>query len=56
MEYNVGDIVESKKAHPCGGKTWEIIRVGVDYKLKCTNCGHIVMIPREGLKKIVKVK
>lgn len=56
MEYQVGDIVETKKPHPCGETKWEIIRVGLDYKLKCLNCGHIVMIPREGLKKIVKVK
>ena len=36
-EYRVGDIVETKKQHPCGSKTWEITRVGVDFKLKCTN-------------------
>ena len=41
-EYAIGDIVETKKNHPCGSKTWEIIRVGVDFKLKCTGCGHIV--------------
>jgi len=35
MEYNVGDIIEMKKQHPCGSKKWEIIRVGVDFKLKC---------------------
>ena len=35
MEYNVGDIVRTKKAHPCGSKTWEIVRIGVDFKLKC---------------------
>lgn len=56
MEYALGDVVETKKSHPCGGKLWEIVRVGVDYKLKCLNCGRIVMVPREGLKKIVKSK
>ena len=35
MEYNIGDIVKTKKAHPCGSKFWEITRVGVDFKLKC---------------------
>lgn len=38
MEYNIGDIVRTKKQHPCGCKLWEITRVGVDFKLKCTNC------------------
>ncbi|MGN1271119.1 MAG: DUF951 domain-containing protein [Clostridia bacterium] len=36
MEYKIGDIVELKKQHPCGSKTWEITRIGVDFKLKCT--------------------
>ena len=35
MEYKIGDIVEFKKQHPCGSKTWEITRVGVDFKFKC---------------------
>ncbi len=35
MEYNIGDKIEMKKQHPCGSKTWEITRVGVDFKFKC---------------------
>ena len=55
MEYNIGDIVRTKKQHPCGSKLWEITRVGVDFKLKCQGCGHIVMLPREkALKSITK--
>ena len=38
MNYNVGDIVRTKKQHPCGSKLWKITRVGVDFKLKCLNC------------------
>ena len=38
MEYQVGDIVRTKKVHPCGSKLWEITRVGVDFKLKCEGC------------------
>ena len=55
MEYQIGDIVQTKKQHPCGSKHWEITRVGVDFKLKCLGCGHIVMIERpKALKMIVK--
>ena len=55
MEYNLGDLVRTKKAHPCGNKEWEIVRVGVDYKLKCLKCGRVVILPREkALKSIVK--
>ena len=57
MEYNVGDIVKTKKAHPCGSKEWEITRIGVDFKLKCLGCEHVIMIPREkALKMITKKK
>ena len=38
MKYNIGDIVRTKKTHPCGSKLWEITRVGVDFKLKCQGC------------------
>ena len=55
-EYVVGDIVETKKTHACGNNTWEITRVGVDFKLKCTKCGHIIMIEREKALKIIKRK
>ena len=57
MEYQIGDIVRSKKVHPCGSKLWEITRVGVDFKLKCQGCGHVIMIPREkALKMITKLE
>ena len=57
MEYNIGDIIEMKKQHPCGSKEWEIVRVGVDFKFKCLGCEHIIMVPREkALKMIRRVK
>ncbi len=55
-EYNVGDIVETRKKHPCGSSTWEITRIGVDFKLKCTGCGHIIMVEREKAIKMIKKK
>jgi hypothetical protein len=52
----IGSKVELKKGHPCGANHWEIVRLGADVKIKCLNCGHIVMIPRIDLiKKIKKV-
>ena len=53
-EYKVGDIVETRKQHPCGSKTWEITGVGVDFKLRCTNCGHVIMVEREKALKMIK--
>lgn len=55
VEFNVGDIVRTKKEHPCGSKLWEITRVGVDFKLRCLGCGHTIMLERpKALKMIVK--
>ena len=55
-EYVLGNIVEMKKGHPCGANEWEITRIGADIKIKCTNCGRVVMIPRiEFNKKINKI-
>lgn len=53
MEYNIGDIVKTKKPHPCGNKEWEITRIGVDFKLKCVKCEHVIMIPREKALKMI---
>ena len=53
MQYNLGDIVRTKKVHPCGSKLWKIIRVGVDFKLECQGCGHVVTLPREKALKVI---
>jgi len=55
-EYKLGSIVTMKKPHPCGTNEWEIVRLGVDIKIKCIKCGRCVMIPRiEFNKKLKKV-
>ncbi|MGN1124531.1 MAG: DUF951 domain-containing protein [Eubacterium sp.] len=54
MNLKLGDIVIMKKPHPCGCKEFEITRLGVDYKLKCTGCGREVMIPRIKAEKSIK--
>ena len=56
MEYKVGDIVKTKKKHPCGSSEWEITRVGVDFKLKCKGCQHVIMLPREKALKMITKK
>lgn len=56
--YKLNSIVIMKKEHPCGSNKWEITRMGIDIKIKCLNCGRIIMIPRldfnKKLKKIVE--
>ena len=52
--FELGDIVQMKKMHPCGTDKWEIIRVGADIKIKCTGCGRIVMLERAKFVKDIK--
>ncbi len=54
-EYHLGDVVQMKKTHPCGTNRWEIIRVGMDIKIKCLGCGRRVMLPRARFDKGVRV-
>lgn len=54
MDIRVGDTLELKKTHPCGSRRWQVLRVGMDFKLKCEGCGHQLMIPRAKAEKSVK--
>ncbi len=54
MDIRVGDVLELKKAHPCGSREWKVLRAGMDFKLKCLGCGHEVMTPRSRAEKSVK--
>lgn len=54
MDIQVGDILELKKTHPCGSRRWQVLRIGMDFKLKCEGCGHQLMIPRSKAEKSVK--
>lgn len=54
MDIRVGDRLEMKKLHPCGAKTFLVLRSGMDFKLKCEKCGREVMVPRVKAEKNIK--
>ena len=54
MELIVGDIIKLKKQHPCGSQEWEVLRVGMDFRLKCMGCDHQVMLPRKQVEKSLR--
>lgn len=54
MNIGVGDVLEMKKSHPCGSREWQVLRVGMDFKLRCVGCGREMMIPRSKAEKSVK--
>lgn len=53
-QFDLNDVVEMKKQHPCGTNEWKIIRMGADIRIKCEGCQHSVMIPRREFEKKMK--
>ena len=43
MDVRVGDKLQMKKPHPCGTNVFEVLRIGADFKIRCTGCGREVM-------------
>lgn len=50
----LGDVVQMRKAHPCGSDKWTIVRTGADVKMRCQGCGRLVMLDRAEFEKRVK--
>ena len=56
INWQLGDLVKMRKQHPCGGFIWEILRIGMDFRLRCLECGRIVLLPRQKFEKQVPEK
>ena len=54
IKLSVGDVIEMKKPHPCGGRMFKILRVGSDIRAVCDNCGHDVTVDRIKFEKAIK--
>ena len=54
MQLNTGDRLEMKKPHPCGGNVFTLLRVGMDFKIRCETCGREVMAPRKKIEKNIR--
>lgn len=50
----VGDVLEMKKAHPCGAKRFQVLRTGSDIRLVCEGCGRDMVLPREKVEKALR--
>ena len=46
VPFAVGDVVSLRKPHPCGGRDWQVHRVGADLGMNCLKCGRRIMIDR----------
>ena len=54
MDIRVNDELIMKKPHPCGGSRFLVLRVGMDFKIRCMNCGREVMVPRKKAEHNIK--
>ena len=54
MDVQVGDVIQTKKQHPCGSNRFDVLRVGMDFKIRCQGCGREVMLPRVKIEKNIK--
>lgn len=54
VDIKVGDVLIMKKSHPCGENKFQVLRIGMDFKIKCLSCGHEVMLPRVKCEKNIK--
>ena len=51
MDVQVGDVIQTKKPHPCGANRFDVLRVGMDFKIRCQGCGHEIMLPRAKIER-----
>ncbi len=54
MDIHVNDELFMKKAHPCGGNEFTVLRVGMDFRIHCKKCGREVMVPRQKIERNIK--
>lgn len=54
VEVNLGDVVQLRKPHPCGGGEWTVVRLGADIGLRCDTCSHRVLLARSQFEQRLK--
>lgn len=54
IELFLDDVVQMRKAHPCGGATWRIVRLGAEIGIRCLTCDRKVMLPRAEFERRIK--
>lgn len=54
LDLHLGDVVRLRKEHPCGGRDWEVVRLGADIGLRCGTCQHRILLPRSQLERRIR--
>ena len=53
-KYCVGDVIELKKPHPCGGAFFSVLRVGAEVRVKCETCNRDMTVDRIKFEKAIR--
>jgi hypothetical protein len=51
VAFRLGDRVELRRRHPCGGVAWDVDRLGADIGLRCATCGRHVLLERRTVER-----
>ncbi len=51
---HLGNVVEMRKPHACGANQWTVVRIGADIRVRCTQCGRAVLMPRPKFLRAVR--
>jgi len=51
VAFRLGDRLELRRRHPCGGTAWDVDRLGADIGLRCATCGRHVLLERRALER-----
>lgn len=54
VRFTTDDVLELKKNHPCGARTFTILRIGSEVRIRCTGCGRDMVIDRLKLEKSIR--
>ena len=54
MDVRLNDILVMKKKHPCGENRFLVLRIGMDFRLKCQGCGHEFLAPRLKIERNIR--
>lgn len=54
MDVKINDIITVKKPHPCGSREFLVLRVGMDFKIRCLKCNHEIMIVRKNIERNIR--
>lgn len=56
VKIEAGEILRLRKKHPCGGDRFEVMRSGMDFRIKCLTCGSQMRIDRRKLEKSIAAR